>query len=203
MTRLLMSALAATFLGWGPAHAQLSGSVPSPLGMTSPLGIGPAAAVPRSGIPLGTTELGSAGVSPTISGTSPLGPVTSGSMATCAGINSMAGNLSVNSSSSATSSAGMSGSSPLFDGGGVAGTASGTCAGIGAQATTSSSPTGMSSPSGIGRIGIPMGSTELGVGGLSPMPQIPTPNPSAPTSTTTIPCATTGMSSSGMSSGSC
>jgi hypothetical protein len=61
----------------------------------------------------------------------------------------------------------------------------------------------MNSPSGIGRIGIPMGSTELGVGGLSPMPQIPTPNPSAPTSTTTIPCATTGMSSSGMSSGSC
>jgi len=203
MTRVLMAATAAYFLTCGIAAAQVGVSGPSPLGMTSPLGTGPAAPVPPTGIPLGTTELGSVGVSPTTSGTSPLSPPTTSSTATCAGINSTAGNLSGGSSMGASSPA----SGSLFDGGSLAGTASGTCAGIatgptGGPASSASSPTGMGSTSPNGRVGIPMGSTELGVGGVSPPPATPTPNPSAPVSTfgSTTPCPTTGMSTS---SGSC
>lgn len=196
MTRVLMAATAAYFLTCGFAAAQVGVSGPSPLGMTSPLGTGPAAPVPPTGIPLGTTELGSVGVSPTTSGTSPLSPPTTSSTATCAGINSTAGNLSGGSGTGASSPA----SGSLFDGGSLAGTASGTCAGIatgppGGPASSASSPTGMGSTSPTGRGGIPMGSTELGVGGVSPPP-------SAPVSTfgSTTPCPTTGMSTS---SGSC
>jgi len=74
MTRILMAATAAYLLTCGFASAQMGASAPSPfgttspLGMTSPLGTGPAAPVPPTGIPLGTTELGSVGVSPTTSG---------------------------------------------------------------------------------------------------------------------------------------
>ena len=197
MTRVLMAATAAYLLTCGFASAQVGGTGPSPLGttsplgMTSPLGTGPAAPVPPTGIPLGTTELGSVGVSPTTSGTSPLSPPTTSSTATCAGINSTAGNLSGGSSTGASSPA----SGSLFDGGSLAGTASGTCAGI------ATGPTGGPASSN-GRVGIPMGSTELGVGGVSPPPATPTPNPSAPVSTfgSTTPCPTTGMSTS---SGSC
>ena len=209
MTRVLMAATAAYLLTCGFASAQVGGTGPSPLGttsplgMTSPLGTGPAAPVPPTGIPLGTTELGSVGVSPTTSGTSPVSPPTTSSTATCAGINSTAGNLSGGSGTGASSPA----SGSLFDGGSLAGTASGTCAGIaagpaGGPASSASSPTGMGSTSPTGRGGIPMGSTELGVGGVSPPPAIQAPNPSAPVSTfgSTTPCPTTGMSTS---SGSC
>jgi hypothetical protein len=180
MTRVLMAATAAYLLTCGFASAQVGGTGPSPLGttsplgMTSPLGTGPAAPVPPTGIPLGTTELGSVGVSPTTSGTSPLSPPTTSSTATCAGINSTAGNLSGGSSTGASSPA----SGSLFDGGSLAGTASGTCAGIatgptGGPASSASSPTGMGSTSPNGRVGIPMGSTELGVGGVSRRPLRP------------------------------
>jgi hypothetical protein len=110
---------------------------------------------------------------------------------------------------------GTSGSSTLFDGGGSVGTASGTCASItgntfGQPAASASSPTGMASPSTVGRVGIPLGSTELGVGGLSPMPDVLSPNPSAPLSTLGTTCPTTGAaamggtsSMSGTLSGSC
>jgi hypothetical protein len=52
-----------------------------------------------------------------------------------------------------------------------------------------------------------MGSTELGTGGLSPLPD-PTQNQSTvvPTGTSTVPCPTTGMSTmagSSMTSGGC
>jgi hypothetical protein len=46
-------------------------------------------------------------------------------------------------------------------------------------------------------VGIPIGSTELGVGGLSPMPEISTTNPSAPTSIPGMPCSTTGITAMG------
>lgn len=206
MTRLLMAAMVVALLGCGPAAAQVGGiGTPpgaSPLGMTSPLGIGPAPAVAPTGIPLGATELASPGVSPMTSGISPLGPTTG---STCSSLGSSM------SSGIATSPAGTSGSTNIFDGGGTAGTASGTCAGISSSAlsgpaASASSPTGMGSVSSVGRAGIPLGSTELGVGGLSPPPDILSPNPSAPSSIvgTTIPCPPTGMSpTSGMSSGSC
>jgi hypothetical protein len=182
MTRMLIGAMAA-LLVYGPACAQISTSAPSPLGITSPLGIGPAAPVPPTGIPLGMTGLGSAGVSPTTSGTSPVNPPTSSSTPTCTGINSPAGNLSGGTSTGMSSTT----SGTLFDGAGIPGTASGTCAGFatapsGNPAASASSPTGMGSASANGRVGIPMDSTELGVGGLSPPP---IPNPTAPSSTPT------------------
>jgi hypothetical protein len=206
MTRLLITATAAVVSavlslvvpGCNSASAQVGMSAPSPLGMTSPLGIGPGAAVPRTGIPLGTTELGSVGVSPTTSGTSPLAPATSSSLATCTGINSPAGNLSGNLQNNAMSSPTASSTGALFDGGGLAGTPSGTCAGI-AGTTTPASPSPFT-PSAVGRIGIPMDSTELGVGGLSPLPATPTPNPSAPSMTPLTSCTVTGTS---VLSGSC
>lgn len=183
MTRSVMAALAMVLLGCGCASAQLSGSAPSPLGITSPLGIGPASPVSPTGIPLGSTELGSLGVTPTISGTSPLGPAAAGSLATCAGVDSMAGNLT--GTSTGTSTLTTPGSINLFDGGGTMGTASGTCANIATStsastASSASSPTGMGAASAVGRVGIPMGSTELGVGGVSPVPQVLVPNPSVP-----------------------
>jgi hypothetical protein len=95
----------------------------------------------------------------------------------------------------------------------MAGTASGTCAAIGSNslagpAASASSPTGMGSAPSVSRLGIPLGSTELGAGGLSPPPTLVSPNPSAPVSTSgsTTPCPTIGTSSTtgtSMSSGSC
>src|SRR5262249_2994908 len=206
MTRSMMAALAAMLLSCGCVSAQLSGSAPSPLAITSPLGIGAAPAVPPTGIPLGTTELGSIGVSPTISGTSPLPAGPTGSIATCSGVNSMAGNLS--GMSTGTSMVTTPSSPNLLDGGGTLGTASGTCT-IGTTspsanpAGSASSPTGMAASSAAGRVVIPMGSTELGVGGVSPMPQIPTLNPSVPSSmlltTPSMPSSTSGTSTSGTS----
>ena len=200
MTRLLL-AMAATLLGCGAALAQVGGIGTSPLGMTSPLGIGPAAPVAPTGIPLGATELASPGVSPMTSGTSPLVP-SFGSASSCSGGSSAQASFGTTMPNAGTSGmVGTSSSSTVFDGGGIAGTASGTCAGlgsspVGAPAASASSPTGMGQPSSVARGGIPLGSTELGVGGLSPMPEILTPNPTAPVSTLsgTVPCPTTGMS---------
>jgi hypothetical protein len=209
MTRIVMATMAAALLGCGSAIAQVGGigvsPGPSPLGMTSPLGIGPGSAVPPTGLPLGTTEVPTLGVSPTTSGTSPLPPTTS-----CGGIGGSIPQASFGAASTGmgtasgtgTSSAGTS--SSTFDGGSTAGTPSGTCGGaagssLAGPAASASSPTGMGSGSTGSRIGIPMGSTELGVGGLSPPPVVSAPNPSAPQSTlgtTTSPCSTTGMPSS-------
>jgi len=207
MTHMLMTAMMALIMGFGTASAQMGASAPSPLGITSPLGIGPAPAVPPAGIPLGNSEMGSLGVSPTTSGVSPMTPTTSTTPA-CSFINSAAGNLSGTSPSATMSGPMGSGTTALFDAGGIAGTASGTCTGMSGSAA-SSSPSTMSSPSGVGRIGVPLGSTELGVGGLSPMPTIPSLNPmapslTAPTLTPGTPCPTTATTSmSAMSSGSC
>jgi hypothetical protein len=203
MTRLLLAAMAATLLGCGAAFAQVGGIGTSPLGMTSPLGIGPAAPIAPTGIPLGATELASPGVSPMTSGTSPLVPSVGGT-ASCSSIGSSSAQASFGTSMPNAGTSGMVGtssSSTVFDGGGMAGTASGTCAGlasspVGGPAASASSPTGMGQPSSVPRVGIPLGSTELGVGGLSPMPEILTPNPTAPVSTLSgpVPCPTAGMS---------
>jgi len=202
MTRLLMVAMAAALLGCGSASAQISGlgtsPGPSPLGMTSPLGIGPAAPVAPTGIPLGATELASPGVSPMTSGASPVVPAIGGAAA-CSGAGAL--------SSTGIANPGTSGSTTVFDGGGLGGTASGTCAASSSSmgpAGSASSPTGMGSTSAVGRVGIPLGSTELNVGGLSPPPDVLTPNPSAPLSTLGTPCPTIGMSgAAGPSSNSC
>src|SRR5262245_42423066 len=176
MTRLLMLAMAAALLGSGSASAQIGGLAtspgPSPLGITSPLGIGPAAPVAPTGIPLGATELASPGVSPMTSGVSPAVPAI-GAATTCSGAGAL-GNPA------GTANPGPSGLSPGFGGGGLGGPASGTCAtgspSLG-PAPSASAPTGMGLST-LGRAGIPLGSTELNVGGLSPPPDALTPNPS-------------------------
>src|SRR5262245_49163380 len=130
MTRLLMSAAAVALVssglvGCGSAFAQVGATPPgaSPLGITSPLGIGPAPSVPGTGIPLGATELNSPGVSPMTTGVLPLGP-SALSASTCSGVNSMGGNLSGTSTMSGSSvgtgmsTAGTAASSTVFDGGG-------------------------------------------------------------------------------------
>jgi hypothetical protein len=207
----------AVSLATSSASAQIGGIAPSgsPLGMTSPLGIGPAPAVPRTGIPMGATELSTPGVSPMTSGTSPVGAAP-GNITTCSSIggslpqasSGMGGSIPGISSSSAMSATGTPGSSALFDGGGTMGNASGTCMGVAGgsaagPASSASSPTGMGLGSPVGRVGIPLGSTELGVGGLSPPPDVLTVNPTAPASASGLPCPTAAPSTTGMSSGSC
>lgn len=197
MTRFVMATAAAVLLGCGSAFAQVGGtstsSEPSPLGMTSPLGIGAGSPVAPTGIPLGATELASPGLSSAAPGTSPLG-LTTRSTTPCSGIggsmpqtsdgmgSSSAGTGSGIGTSSAgtgsgmgTSTAGISGSTAVFDGGGIAGTAAGDCPAVGSNAlagpaASASSPTGTGSTSSVGRAGIPLGSTQLGAGGLSPPP---------------------------------
>jgi hypothetical protein len=85
MTRFFITAMLAVVLCSGSAGAQISvvggAPRPSPLGMTSPLGMGPAAAVSPTGIPLGATELVPPGTSP---GATPSGLSTS-DIAVCSG----------------------------------------------------------------------------------------------------------------------
>lgn len=225
MTRIWIATFTALLLGCNSGFAQTTPGLP-PLGVTSPLGLGPGAPVPQAGIPLGATQMQSLGVSPLTSGVSPVSPVspTTGTLSICGGIggsipeasfgveSSPAGtssgmgspSLGTGSVSSGMGSAmggvgtGTSAPTTSFDGGGTAGTASGTCpvtagSSLGNPASSASSPSGMGS-AGVGRVGVPLGSTELGAGGLSPMPTIPTLNPAAPSSTlSTVPCPTLEM----------
>jgi len=221
MSRLLIATIAWAYLGSSSVFAQVAvGAATPPLGITSPLGIGPGAPVAPTGIPLGAFESSSPGVSPTIAGASSLGP-TAGQTA-CRGIGGSIPEASFGTASSTagtsvgtgTSTSGTSAPTTLFDGSGMAGTASGTCA---TSSPASSNPAASaSSPnvdtrSTVGRVGIPLGSTELGVGGLSPPPvvtavTVPSPSSAVSTGASTVPCPTTGMSSTtgtSTSSGSC
>ena len=227
LARLIATGAVATtatvLLGCWPAYAQVGGMgiFPGPaLGMTSPLGVGPGSPVAPTRIPMGATELTSSGVSPLTSGASPLG-LAIGGIATCSGAGGslpqaspgMGTSMSGTSFNTGMSTAGTVGSTTIFDGGGTSGSASGTCAGTaGAPSAGSAVPsTGiMGSTSSVSRLGIPLGSTEIGVGGLSPpsvaltpnplaplmtlTPLVVTPNPTAPLSTlgSTAPCLTTG-----------
>src|ERR1700730_15377071 len=210
----------------GAAFAQVGiGAATPPLGMTSPLGIGAAAPVGGTRLPLGATELATPGVRPMTSGSSASSATTMttpsvcsstmGAMQTAASgmgnsTSGIPGSLPGESSATGTIS-GTSAPTPLFDGTGIAGTASGTCA---SATTASSSPTASaSSPTigsraTVGRVGIPVGSTELGTGGLSPLPDTTLQSQSTvvPTGTNTVPCPTTGtstMAGSSMFSGGC
>jgi hypothetical protein len=222
MKASLIIAVAWLSLCGNPAIAQVSTitGAPASLGVTSPLGIGPGAPVGATGIPLGATELPTPGVSPAAAGTSALGSMTAAS--TCSGIGASAQppSSSPGNPNAGTSMAGASTvitgativPTPLFDSIGVSGTASGTCAsGI---TTASSNPTASaSSPalgtrSAVGRVGIPMGSTELATGGISPLPDITLPSqlPVVPNGTNNAPCLSSGSSSTtaaSMPSGSC
>ncbi|MET4196579.1 hypothetical protein ABIA95_000879 [Bradyrhizobium sp. LA8.1] len=103
------------------------------------------------GVPLGSTEIATPGISPLNPAQSTTG---------CAG----SGN---------TASSGA-----LFDGGGLSGGSSVTCNG----SITAASP--LPSASTVGRVGIPLGATELGGAGISP--SVPVQGPAATDSTTSI-----------------
>jgi hypothetical protein len=191
MTRFAV-ATAAVLLGCGAAYAQapLSTSPLPPLGLTSPLGI-PNAPVGHTGVPLGATELATPGVSPTTSGASPmLGATCVSSAPPLAAMGgAMTGTPSNMGSPVTGASAGMGGSvtgtsgAAPFDGGGMAASAPGACA---ASATASPPMASSMGPgSSIGMVGIPLGSTELGGGGLSPPSVALSPNGSAPALTLT------------------
>ncbi len=219
---LTAAAIIWSLFGFDGAFAQVGvGAVTPPLGLTSPLGIGTAAPVGVTGLPLGATELATPGVSPMASGSSASGAMTTTTTSACSGgIGSMQAGIAGMGNSMTGAGGSMAGESPAtgvisgtaaptpqFDGAGIAGTASGTCA---TAATASSSPTGsasspsLGSQSTVGRIGIPLGSTELATGGLSPLPNITM--PSVETGTGVVPCPATGMpgtTGTSISQGSC
>ncbi len=191
MKRWLLIATLGMLLPCTSAIAQIGPiGAPTPplLGATSPLGIGAATPVAPTGIPLGATELTNFGVSPTASGVSSMGPSTS-SVSICSGFGSAIPQASLGSMNMTPGMPGTQATTSMtatFDGGGTLGNASGTCApgistALARPAASASSPTGIAIPGSVGRVGIPMGATELGVGGLSPAPVDPTQNPSLPT----------------------
>lgn len=178
MRRELIASILATLLGSNPVFAQVGGiGSPSPgMGLTSPFGMSSAAGpVGAAGLPLGATELATPGLSPAP-------PSTLGSGFTIC---------------SAVVGASSNSASGLFDGGGV-GTSAGAsptamgetnstsasvcnqASGAGSAGTLQSTTTspGSGAPLGIGTI--PMGSTELDRGGVSPTP-CPLSGPTLPT----------------------
>ena len=101
------------------------------------------------GIPLGSTEITTPGISPINPAQSTMG---------CAG-----------SGNAASTGA-------LFDGGGLSGTSSTNCA----ASTAAALP--LPSTSTVGRVGIPLGATEVGGAGISPTLPVPGPNSTIGTS---------------------
>jgi hypothetical protein len=200
--------LVAALLVCGAAQAQAPSISPGlPLGITSPLGIGPSAPVGPTRIPLGATELATPGASAIISGASPLDPLTG---VACGGA------LSAAAASAAVTSAttGASGST-TFDGGGMGASSGGGGMGAGvAGGGTTASTSGPCAPMGsagaatagtaspgspVGPIGIPMGATEMGSAGLSPPSVALIPNPSAPMMSTLSPLTPPSSNSSASS----
>ena len=150
----LRAALAAGWIWLMPAaaNAQMTSPTTQPsVGMsaTSPLNLG---STRPEGIPLGSTEIATPGISP---------------------INPSLGMTNCPVSGSTGSS------SALFDGGGLAGNSSLSCQ-SGTMAPSASPPP----TSTVGRVGIPLGSTELGGAGTSPF--VPVPGPSSVGSTSSI-----------------
>src|SRR6185437_5761182 len=150
MSRFIIAAMLAVALCPVSALAQVGtiggAPTPSPLGLTSPLGLGAAELVP-----LGTSPGATAGLA-------------TSDIAVCAGFGgsipeaSFGAPTTSSATGSTTSSTGLA---TVFDGG-TTGTASGTCAPGGATTlarptASASSPTGMSAGAPVGRVGIPMG----------------------------------------------
>ena len=199
MIRTLIAAIATVLLGCGATFSQVGtgAPVPSPLGITSPLGMAPGSPVPPAGIPMGATELASPGVSPAAAATIGM----TGNSTTCLAMRSP--------------SSGISGSNTIYDGGGMGlGTGTslpgsaqtpGTCGTSSSSSASLSAATSPTSPGGAARTGIPLGSVEIGNAGVSPLLVVPTPSPNPSTMGSGMPCSTTGFSpsSSSMSSTGC
>lgn len=121
-----------------------------PAGMLATSPLNPQSTRPV-GIPLGSTEIATPGISPITPAQSATG---------CAG-------------SSNTASTGA-----LFDGGGLSSGSAANCAGN----SVAASP--LPSTSTLGRVGIPLGATEIGGAGISP--SVPVPGPTSTGGTTSI-----------------
>jgi hypothetical protein len=160
MRSVLIASILAAPICWVPAVAQMTNAVPA-IGTTSPLGMTADTPGSPAGIPMGATELPSAGLSPV-----------------------PAGSMTMTSDGVACPSPEISSSATTFDGGGMAmgmplpgGSAtSGTC-GTSSTAAAPSSAMATPSPGGARPAGIPLGSVEIGNGGLSPEPVGPVPSP--------------------------
>jgi hypothetical protein len=155
--------LAAAMLWLVPAAAIAQTTVPGmqpPTGMLATSPLNPQSTRPV-GIPLGSTEITTPGISPINPAQSTMG---------CAG-----------SGNAASTGA-------LFDGGGLSGGSSTNCAG--STAAVSSLP----STGTVGRVGIPLGATEIGGAGISP--SVPVAGPTSLNGTTSF-NGTTSIDSSG------
>src|SRR5256886_8274506 len=154
MRPLLILATALCLLCAGPAFAQVEDpldpltAVPS-LGATSPLGMGASGSVGTTGIPLGSTEVTSLGVSP-----APTGGVT-GTIA----IPTTGAITSSGCSTGGMSPSGMYGSTASYDGGGTApGTAAPATGSTGTLATAATTdPTAIPGTSTSSQMSIPPG----------------------------------------------
>jgi len=131
------------------AQTTMPGMQP-PAGMLATSPLNPQSTRPV-GIPLGSTEITTPGISPVNPAQSMTGCAASGNPAS---------------------------SGALFDGGGLSGTSSTNCAGTAVAASP------LPSTSTVGRVGIPLGSTEIGSAGISPT--IPVPGPASTVGTTPI-----------------
>jgi hypothetical protein len=229
----LVAAVIPALFVYNVAIAQVGGTAtPTPtIGATSPLGITTGSTVSPTGIPLGSTELASPGISPaptystgTIAmpsngttcstlGTAPSGMY--GSTATYDG-----GGMTMGTATAATS--GMSTTSGMLETSGLSGMCgSGSSSIASSSAPTSTSPT---TPGGAARTGIPLGSIEIGNLGVSsaaavpmmsvsptvvtvgPVPMMPTitsPPTVSSTMTSTFPCPTTGLAGMSNTTGGC
>jgi hypothetical protein len=133
-----------SWLSFAPLIAQTTTSTQPSSGIsaTSPLAVG--STVP-AGIPLGATEIATPGISP-------VSPSLGVGMGTCAGSNAAA----------------LSGAP--FDGGGLSGNTSLSCA------DSRIPPSPLPSSSSAGRVGIPLGAIEIGGAGISPVAPVASPN---------------------------
>src|ERR1700687_5531055 len=194
---LIAAALPALFV-CNVAMAQVSGMVsPTPtIGATSPLGIGADSAVSQTGIPLGSTEIASPGVSPAPTGvTGTIAMPSSGTTCSTLGTSPSSmfgsaasfdgGGMGVGSAPPATAAtSGMSASPGMSTSSGISATSgmsttsgmletsgmSGMCGSGSSSIASSSTPTSTSptAPGGSARTGIPLGSMEIGNLGVSP-----------------------------------
>ena len=180
------------------AMAQVSGTAtPTPtMGATSPLGMATGSTVSPTGIPLGSTEIASPGVSPmptystgTIAmpssgttcstlGTSPSGMYGSTTTYDGGGTAAGAATPATAATSGTTSMSGLSSSSAISATSGMLDTTglSGMCGSGSSNIASSSTPTSTSptTPGGAARTGIPLGSMEIGNLGVSSAAAVPT-----------------------------
>jgi hypothetical protein len=190
---LLIAVTAAAFLRSEPGLAQVGAPAMPAMGATSPLGsVGP------TGIPMGSVELSPGGLSPTTLGATGGAACSSIAMSNSQTTGSMsAASVGMSGSGSAgsmstvgvgISGAGIAGSMSTFDGGGMNAMVSGnlaattstmpgacnTTAAGALSSGTSTTPSITAGPS-SSRVGVPLGSTELGDIGSSPSIAVPTP----------------------------